>query len=556
MANPSTLATGSDLGPIPGAGAHDAGRTDAGAPEIKAGEEPGTTHEKPTPDPGANLTGSAGPASEVKTVAASGVSEKTQPPAKGDAQAARGDSEATVPASPPDKSWPIIDCSKPHQEMEKATLESMQTKYGTTLVTDMMNAQDLLSYVTRNGLQEEKKVGEATLDTLIKTRERMRAGTFNAEPDEAKFREQYGIIAKAAEPVTVASLHDSLEKRWRKRWILFGEKREYPIAVITCLNYRIFATVILFALLFFQIYWTVSSAVLTKADALILELNKAPTKEVYLAQEAARQKAILAASPPDPSKPFPSPVASPPATPLPATPVQPVPPPATVAELKAQLTLDELVSKRAELESNYSMLKGLMKPTAWIFFNHLSPFFELPDKENDQPEKNPATKTESSVNISATPSSSVEKSTSSQQKEEPARNAKNLFVPSPFQTESATIRAVAVQVIEVMQKWVLPLLYGWLGSLVFVLRTLSLQVRERLFRKDSMVSHASRVYLGMISGLAIGWFWTSGPQGAGTAGPMSITTLSPLALAFMAGYGVELFFALLDKLVASFTNKA
>jgi len=556
MANPSTLATGSDLGPIPGAGARDAGRTDAGAPEIKAGEEPGTTHEKPTPDPGANLRGSAGPAAEEKKVTAAEGTEIAGPPEKGGAPAATGNSKSAGSNSPPDKFWPVIDCSKPHEVMEKIVLESMNTKYGTTLVTDMMNAQDLLSYVTRNGLQEEKKISDEAIEMLIKTREGMRAGTFDAEQDEAKFRKQYGIIAKASEPVTVASLHDSLEKRWRKRWILFGEEREYPIAVITCLNYRIFATVILLALLFFQIYWTVSSAVLNKADALIVEINKAPTKEVYLAQEAARQKAVLAASPPDPSKPFPSPVASLPATPLPVTPVQPVAPPATVAELKAQLTLDELVSKLAELESNYSMLKGLMKPSAWLFFHHLSPFFKLSDKENDQPEMTPATETELSTNISPTPSSSVEKSTSSQQKEEPARNGKNLFVPSPFQTESATIRAVAVQVVEVMQKWVLPLLYGWLGSLVFVLRTLSLQVRERLFRKDSMVSHASRVYLGMISGLAIGWFWTSGPQGAGTAGPMSVSTLSPLALAFMAGYGVELFFALLDKLVASFTNKA
>jgi hypothetical protein len=30
--------------------------------------------------------------------------------------------------------------------------------------------------------------------------------------------------------------------------------------------------------------------------------------------------------------------------------------------------------------------------------------------------------------------------------------------------------------------------------------------------------------------------------------------LSPFALAFVAGYGIELFFALLDKIVSTFTN--
>jgi hypothetical protein len=36
---------------------------------------------------------------------------------------------------------------------------------------------------------------------------------------------------------------------------------------------------------------------------------------------------------------------------------------------------------------------------------------------------------------------------------------------------------------------------------------------------------------------------------------MALSTLSPFALAFVAGYGVELFFALLDKIVSTFTNK-
>jgi len=37
---------------------------------------------------------------------------------------------------------------------------------------------------------------------------------------------------------------------------------------------------------------------------------------------------------------------------------------------------------------------------------------------------------------------------------------------------------------------------------------------------------------------------------------MSPTTLSPFALAFVAGYGVELFFTLLDKIISTFTNKS
>ena len=37
---------------------------------------------------------------------------------------------------------------------------------------------------------------------------------------------------------------------------------------------------------------------------------------------------------------------------------------------------------------------------------------------------------------------------------------------------------------------------------------------------------------------------------------MTLSTLSHFALAFIAGYGMELFFALVDKIVSTFTNKA
>jgi Na+/serine symporter len=84
-----------------------------------------------------------------------------------------------------------------------------------------------------------------------------------------------------------------------------------------------------------------------------------------------------------------------------------------------------------------------------------------------------------------------------------------------------------------------------------------MQARDRLFRKEAQVSLVLRVFLGTISGLAIGWFWTQDTTStATTGGAMSLSTLSPFALAFVAGYGVELFFALLDKIIATFTNKS
>lgn len=105
-----------------------------------------------------------------------------------------------------------------------------------------------------------------------------------------------------------------------------------------------------------------------------------------------------------------------------------------------------------------------------------------------------------------------------------------LFTPSDFQSKSASIRAVAVQVIDVMQKWLLPLLYGALGAMVFVVRTLSMQARDRLFRKEALVSLVLRVFSGMISGLAIGWFWTHDSTATETANGGPMATLDPFSL--------------------------
>jgi hypothetical protein len=394
------------------------------------------------------------------------------------------------------KPWPALDYTKKHEAVEAELLERMRAKYGTSLVSDMDDAQLLLSYVTRNGLQEERKVSDDVIKNLIASREHMRAFTFNSEKEEADFRKSCGVIAKAAEPVTAVSLRDSLTTG--PYWF---SKTPLPLAEIACRRYRSLAIVVLIVLLAFQIYWTVCSSVLNKTDALLAEINSAPSSQYYFAQETARQSALKARNQKAPattsSTPAPTPAPTPPTN------------PAENRADKSQLTLDQLVSKFGELQASYHMLRYL------VF------------REEPRPTAESDLKT------------AVE----------------DIFTPTSSQIETAAVRTIAGQVVDVLQKWVLPLLYGALGAMVFVVRTLSVQARDRLFRKEALVSLLLRVFLGMISGLAIGWFWNQNPAGATAAGALTASTLSPFALAFVAGYGVELFFALLDKIVSTFTNK-
>jgi hypothetical protein len=452
--------TGTDIGVTPDGSGQEAAPIDAGAPVIES-----------------NTSGSAGNKD-------------------GNAQNLR----------PPQKPWPAIDWSGMDDAADAEIVNRMKLKYGTTLVTDMDDAQMLLSYLTRNGLQEEKKIPNETIQTLITARCDMRDGTFDCKKSEAEFRKNYGTMAKAALPVTVASLRDSLPTTRQRRWTLFMEPEPRSTAERACFKYRDIALIVLLLLLGFQIYWTMASSVLAKTDALISETNKAPTKEFYLAQEKARLQAIQAATGVNNPQPAPSSAAA-----IPTIGSE------TKAD-KTQLSLDELVSKIAELNANYSLLGKWLRPFSKLFF--------VPE--------NKGTEKEETANVAG---------------------PRDIFAPSKFQNNSASIRAVGGQIVEVMQKWFLPLLYGSLGALVFVVRTLSIQARDRLFRKEGLVSLNLRVVLGAISGLAIGWFWTRNPQPTDGATPTSISTLSPFALAFVAGYSVELFFTLLDKITSTFTNK-
>lgn len=98
-----------------------------------------------------------------------------------------------------------------------------------------------------------------------------------------------------------------------------------------------------------------------------------------------------------------------------------------------------------------------------------------------------------------------------------------------------------------LQVYVLPLLYGLLGAFTYVLRTLSRDVRAFSYTPDSEVRYQIRLVLGMLSGLAVTWFIE---PGSGT-----VQALSPLALAFAAGYSVDILFAGMDRFVAAFSAK-
>lgn len=94
--------------------------------------------------------------------------------------------------------------------------------------------------------------------------------------------------------------------------------------------------------------------------------------------------------------------------------------------------------------------------------------------------------------------------------------------------------------VELYTGWILPMLYGSLGAIVFLMRNLQ-NVRTPSL---SLLDTVFRIALGAISGIVIGWFFTPGDEAA-------LVSATPFALAFIAGFSIELLFSLLDRINGS-----
>ena len=106
-------------------------------------------------------------------------------------------------------------------------------------------------------------------------------------------------------------------------------------------------------------------------------------------------------------------------------------------------------------------------------------------------------------------------------------------------------------VVTILQTYCLPLLYGFLGTCAYVLRQLTIETRARTFRRDEEIGYWLRIFLGILAGLAVGWFLRPEASQDGF-----VRGLTPFALSFLAGYSVEVLFAGMDRLVAAFGSGA
>jgi hypothetical protein len=108
------------------------------------------------------------------------------------------------------------------------------------------------------------------------------------------------------------------------------------------------------------------------------------------------------------------------------------------------------------------------------------------------------------------------------------------------------VRAEARQYILFLNSYVYPMLAGALGASVFLMRTIFVSLGGLALTMRTFSVAYLRIAIGSIAGIVIGWLVTDEVAGS--------ISLAPLALAFVAGYAVEIIYAILDRVVAVFTR--
>lgn len=98
-------------------------------------------------------------------------------------------------------------------------------------------------------------------------------------------------------------------------------------------------------------------------------------------------------------------------------------------------------------------------------------------------------------------------------------------------------------VLVILQSYMLPLLYGILGAGTSILRSLSNEIEKVTFSEAAGIQHLLRISLGALAGIMVGWFSFLIPDESTTF----VGSISPLAIAFIVGYNIELFFSVMDR---------
>ena len=109
--------------------------------------------------------------------------------------------------------------------------------------------------------------------------------------------------------------------------------------------------------------------------------------------------------------------------------------------------------------------------------------------------------------------------------------------------------ASIVGVLAMVSNYVLPALFGLIGTVTAAVRSIQCKIRDSLLSPRDRILLQTRLPLGIMAGICVGLFLTPSSMTLQPAVSAGAFTLSASGIAFMAGYGSEAFFVALDGLI-------
>jgi hypothetical protein len=104
-------------------------------------------------------------------------------------------------------------------------------------------------------------------------------------------------------------------------------------------------------------------------------------------------------------------------------------------------------------------------------------------------------------------------------------------------------------VLSAYASYVLPVLFGLVGTIASFLRDISNRITANILSPRDETLAIIRIILGAIAGLAVGLFFTPNSLAAQISSGAGVLTLSASGIAFLAGYGADGFFRMIDGMI-------
>lgn len=365
------------------------------------------------------------------------------------------------------------------RDLDVNILDVEEAVYGSELI---------LTYIVQEGIEIERDI----LNTIIEAKRRIKEGPFSID-FEIRFWTVFNKLTNQIKPVTILSLKSSLgayefDRKGGKKKLLGSQKAVF--------RYGLLAVITLFSLMSLQIYWIVGDKAV---DGILgfFEERAAIKEQLEDLKYLSRNQS---------------------------------------SDVEYNRLNDAYKIADQKLDAQYKLLLGWNRYWQALLISDKADLdvteFNKFKYENELANIDTSLERLNSDTESAKYDELEQKKVSILQQIEEDKARQKMFV-SIFSARS---------VLSSLQQYFLPLSYGLLGAITFILRVLSDQIHQHTYSYESEINFKLKLALGALAGMAVGWFFASDSTLLGS--------FSPLALAFLFGYNVDIFFALMDQAVS------